>query len=407
LYKNKIFLNCQFASIQSSGGAGKYVASLIKEAQNLDELRQYSFLCDNLSEQNSHRSGKIISYGKKIVNSVLPRPALKVVVDVYKKRQREILYANDLNSKGKVDILSTNDLNSKGKVLLHEVTNYATHKMVGRMVTRPNFKMLSTFLDIQDYYYPDFFSDETLSSRRLTYSFLKEYCDHFIAISHHTKKSMVDRLSIPDNKISVVHLAADVPEIYEDHSFKRKIISLGKYLVYPAKPWAHKNHRMLVSCIGDMKDKFKSSSRKVVLCGGFSSSEMRLLQAEIKEHNVEDIIHVAGFLSSNQLSMLIAHAEYMIFPSLFEGFGMPPIEAMALGCPVLSSTAGSLPEVCGNAAVFFEPQSKGAINAILEDALAEKIDRSSLIYKGYINSKRFSWKKCANETFEVYKQLLS
>ena len=109
-----------------------------------------------------------------------------------------------------------------------------------------------------------------------------------------------------------------------------------------------------------------------------------------------------------KLFALYRKAEFLIFPSLFEGFGMPVLEAMANRCPVISSNRGSLPEVGGNAAVYFDPESEDEMGSIIDSMLTGKgLNRESMIQKGLINSNRFSWDKTSRETIEIYNALLS
>ncbi|MCI5221383.1 MAG: glycosyltransferase family 1 protein, partial [Candidatus Electrothrix sp. AR4] len=126
----------------------------------------------------------------------------------------------------------------------------------------------------------------------------------------------------------------------------------------------------------------------------------------ICENGVRGVVCVLGFVPDAQLQALIKGAEFLIFPSLFEGFGMPILEAMTLGCPVISSNAGSLPEVGGDAAVYFDPRSEDNFIALLDGILKQKgLDRNCMIQKGFVNCQRFSWQKTCDETVAVYNEL--
>lgn len=127
----------------------------------------------------------------------------------------------------------------------------------------------------------------------------------------------------------------------------------------------------------------------------------------IKNNGLTNVVRILGFVSDVRLQALIRKAEYLIFPSLFEGFGIPLLEAMSLGCPVISSDAGALPEVGGNGAVYFDPESEDELVAIFDAILEQKgLDRQGMIEKGYSNCQRFSWQKTCNETVAVYNELL-
>jgi glycosyltransferase involved in cell wall biosynthesis len=272
-------------------------------------------------------------------------------------------------------------------ILLHELTNYGAIEGIGRLSLSRKIILAVTFLDIQDYYYPEYFHDAQLTSRRLTYSFYKDRADFFFAISEFTKQTMVDRLNINPDKIKVTPLAADDMFIIESSEKNaRWVQSLGRYWIYPAKAWKHKNHDFLLKSLSKRKDELKRAGVKLFLIGGFSDDDSQRLGMLIRDNDLYDIVEILGFVSDEQLQALLRGADYLVFPSLFEGFGMPILEAMTLGCPVLSSNAGSLPEVGGDAAVYFDPTSEDEFIALIDVVLAETgLDRASLIQKGFEN----------------------
>jgi glycosyltransferase involved in cell wall biosynthesis len=145
---------------------------------------------------------------------------------------------------------------------------------------------------------------------------------------------------------------------------------------------------------------------RLVLTGGFDAEDRRRLAALVAEHGLTGRVELLGFQPAATLQALVRSAEYMVFPSLYEGFGMPILEAMTLGCPVLSSNATSLPEVGGDAAEYFDPRDEESFVALLDRALAGSIDREALITKGLDNCRRFSWEKTCRQTIEEYRRLL-
>jgi glycosyltransferase involved in cell wall biosynthesis len=117
-------------------------------------------------------------------------------------------------------------------------------------------------------------------------------------------------------------------------------------------------------------------------------------------------VRLTGFVSEQELRSYVGHAEAMVMPSLYEGFGLPPLEAMAAGIPVVSSTAASLPEVCGEAAIYFEPTDvKDLANKLLSIASNSKM-RTELRQKGLERSKIFTWKSCADRTADALESIL-
>ncbi len=296
----------------------------------------------------------------------------------------------------------------KEKTLIHELTNYGVCEFAGRMVLNPNCLLVVTFLDIQDIFYPEYFTDRVLLKRRLAYSFYKDKAELILAISHFTKQTLVEYLGIPEEKIIVTHLAAD--DIKKQVPVENNKIGdafAGRFWLYPAKFWKHKNHAMLLKALGKVQKIARKEEVRLVLTGGFSQKDLADLSSLIQENCVEDLVEVLGFVSDSQLESLFRQAEYMIFPSLFEGFGMPVLEAMTFGCPVLSSNAGSLPEIGGDAALYFDATNEEDFVSLIESILqGNGPDRNVLISNGFKNIQRFSWEETYKKTVDGYKSLL-
>jgi len=182
---------------------------------------------------------------------------------------------------------------------------------------------------------------------------------------------------------------------------------LGRYLLYPAKTWKHKNHEFLIRAIGIRRDELAREGIKLVLTGGYvyprDVDELRRLCAE---HRVDRLVEVLGFQSDERMQALLDHAEFLIFPSLFEGFGLPVLEAMNSGCPVVCSDRASLPEVAGDAATYFDPADDDSLVEVLDGIVGGKIDREDSIQRGRARARRFSWDETFERTVEKYRELL-
>ncbi len=113
-----------------------------------------------------------------------------------------------------------------------------------------------------------------------------------------------------------------------------------------------------------------------------------------------------GYVPDAQLEVLYQEARAYVFPSLYEGFGLPPLEAMAKGCPVISSDRASLPEVLGSAALYFNPEDEIQIITKIREVLNDENLRSNLIESGLEQAKKYNWWECARQTLAVYKQAL-
>lgn len=288
--------------------------------------------------------------------------------------------------------------------ILHELSNYKAVDPIGRWALSRKMKLAVTFLDIQDYYYPEYFDDWALNHRRFLYSFYKDRADLFFSISHFTKQTMIERLGIPENKIIVTHLGSEslnfTPAPKSELEWAK---SFGRFIIYPAKPWRHKNHQLLLQAIGALQEHFRREKITLLLSGGFDPSALKEIRSQTQELGILDLIEVLGFLSKDQLNALIQKAEFLVFPSHFEGFGMPLLEAMINSCPVIASRSGSIPEVAGDAALFFDSNNLDELIEALRAALInQNIDRDNMIRKGLKNATKFKWEKTFNETLKGY-----
>jgi glycosyltransferase involved in cell wall biosynthesis len=219
---------------------------------------------------------------------------------------------------------------------------------------------------------------------------------------------MVERLGVPESRISVTHPGVDdrglVPVGPGARAWAR---GLGRYLLYPAKTWKHKNHAFLIRAIGRRRAELAREGIRLVLTGGFvqprDAEDLRRLTAE---HRVSDRVEILGFQSDERMQALLDHAEFLIFPSLFEGFGLPVLEAMSSGCPVVCSDRASLPEIAGDAATYFDPADPDSLVSVLDAIAGGKIDREDAIQRGRARARRFSWDATFERTVEKYRELL-
>jgi glycosyltransferase involved in cell wall biosynthesis len=161
------------------------------------------------------------------------------------------------------------------------------------------------------------------------------------------------------------------------------------FLLYPARGWPHKNHARLLEAFALLRRE-RPELRLVLTGGGLDRA-------------APDGVEVFGRVSTDELISLYRRASALVFPSLYEGFGQPPLEAMACGCPVACSNAASLPEVCGEAARYFPPDDPAAIAAAVEDVLA---DPATWQARGLERAAGFTWERSAALHEDVYRELL-
>jgi glycosyltransferase involved in cell wall biosynthesis len=244
---------------------------------------------------------------------------------------------------------------------------------------------VTSVLDIQHEIFPRFFSRAELAYRKLVYNWTARRSRIVIAISEHAKQALVEHLGLAPEKVRVIYLAVD-HELFKPGSEERE-----PFLLYPANNWPHKNHERLFEAFALLRR--ERPELRLILTG--SGHEQRQLPEGVR---------ALGHVPLAELVSLYRRASCLVFPSLYEGFGQPPLEALASGCPVAVSRVASLPEICGDAARYFDPTKPEEIAAAVADAL----DRpGELREKGIERARGFTWERCAREHDNVYRELIS
>jgi len=365
----KIAFDHQIFTYQSYGGISRYYASL---ADELYKFNQSVKIFAGLYQNN------YLEY--------LPSEIVKgIKVKNYPKKSSG--FFNLLNyGHCKIQLgLSNHDI-------LHETyySNLPSFKFRGCRVT--------TVYDMIHEIFRSSFSDSENITRLKKATFSR--VDHIISISQSTKNDLITMFEIPENKISVVHLGVDLSSF---QSKKSKInVTRKPYLLFVGSRSGYKNFERLIRA-------YSSSDRLIADFDliAFGSNSFNLDENELLKRlglSNGKVIHVTG--NDQILAELYSSASAFIYPSLYEGFGLPPLEAMASGCPVISSSTSSMPEVIREAGEFFNPMNIENIREAIENVVYSSSRTNELIKLGYQNIKDFSWHKCAAESLNIYRNLL-
>jgi glycosyltransferase involved in cell wall biosynthesis len=223
--------------------------------------------------------------------------------------------------------------------------------------------------------------------------------DGIIAISENTKKDLLFYYpNIPENKIKVIYHGVNEDfyplEKIRSQMFKDQLNLDDRYVLFIGKRGGYKNFDLVVQALSAFND------IKLVIVGGEKMND--------EEYNNLISKLPSGFLKfdgleNEEINLLYNYAFSLVYPSKFEGFGFPIVEAMRSGCPVITTTLTSIPEVAGDAALYIEDSSHSLIQKITE--LRSDNIRTSFIERGFRQSRKFSWEKCASETFQFYQDI--
>jgi glycosyltransferase involved in cell wall biosynthesis len=240
-----------------------------------------------------------------------------------------------------------------------------------------------TLHDVQHLDLPQLFSRGERAFRSLAYHRSARSARVVIVPSAFVRNRAVALLGLAPGKIRVIHHGIDHERFSPGEGARQP------FILYPARPWPHKNHARLYQAFALLRLE-RPELRLVLTGGGHSGATPEGVQA-------------LGNVSLDALVSLYQRASALVFPSLYEGFGLPPLEAMACGCPVACSNAASLPEVCGDAARYFSPDDAEEMAAAVADVLD---DPAPWVERGLARAAEFTWERAASRHEDVYRELL-
>ncbi|HKB99010.1 MAG TPA: glycosyltransferase family 1 protein [Terriglobales bacterium] len=235
-----------------------------------------------------------------------------------------------------------------------------------------------------------------------------------IAVSHFTKNEIEKLLAIPDERIEVVYNAIDERFLHGHATEADRELIAQRYLVnYPFILYAgairpHKNVVRIIEAFSALKSELQKEQQfpdlKLIIIGDDLSSHPRLRRTVVRS-GVQNDVRFLGFVPIEVLRIFYDVAKVFVFPSLYEGFGLPPLEAMAHGTPVVTSNTSSLPEVAGGAALLVNPENVFEIRRGLQRVLLDPVLRARMKQRGYEQAQRFSWTSSVSRILEIYREV--
>jgi glycosyltransferase involved in cell wall biosynthesis len=226
-----------------------------------------------------------------------------------------------------------------------------------------------------------------------------ESADRIISVSHNTTKDVINILKVNPEKIQTVYLGHSI----QNFGSKDRIPLIEvPYILFVGERGSYKNFARFIKAYANHQQIWQNFQ---IVCFGtkpFSRQETNLFQQ--LGINTGKLRHISG--DDSILANLYAHASALVYPSLYEGFGISPLEAMSFGCPVICSNISSIPEIVADAGEYFDPYDLESIGEAMTKVLFDSMRSKDLIEKGKERVKFFSWDKCALETANVYRQLL-
>ena len=269
---------------------------------------------------------------------------------------------------------------------------------------RRNYKSVITVHDLAFLLYPQFMTTESARYYGQIDQAVRS-TDHIIAVSKATKQDLISLLGVPDEKITVIYEGCN--PLYGPLD-KEKAVAFCRdrwgldenFIFFISTIEPRKNIPTLLRAFKYLQDKYKRKE-KLVLAGtkGWLFEEV---ERTIDELNLANEVVLIGRVRDSEVNYLYNAASMLVFPSFYEGFGLPPLEAMTCGTPTIVSNIKVMPEVVGDAALIIDPHDEDDVAVAMHRLLVDEDLRSELIAKGLKRAEKFSWEKAACETLKVY-----
>ena len=261
--------------------------------------------------------------------------------------------------------------------------------------------------DLQHLHYPQFFSPQEIAWRDVLFRTGCNLARAVVVATDYVRADVAVNYALPARKLyrippgaplqSLTPASADHERVFEKYRLRQP------FMLYPAQTWEHKNHARLLEALALLRD--QRDLRLTLVCTGDRTHYWETLKAVIASYRLEDQVHFLGHVPADDLRALYALCDFVVFPSLFEGFGTLPLEAWASGKPVLSSSTGALGEVVGDAGLRVDPCSveqiaEGIAQMALQPALREDYAR-----RGQERLQQFNWAHSARAFRALYRQI--
>lgn len=352
-----------------NSGTGTYVVKLLKYLQEIDKTNDYSVLVRKKDENYWKPTGKNfrVSIADFDNYSLAEQLGFKKFLD-------------ELNPDLVHFCMPQQPLGYKGK----------------RVTTMHDMILLNTYNSDKNWLV--FHAKQLIG--RYVWRKIGDISEYLIMISENTKREYLQFHKIPDSKVPVIYEACDMPA---NKLTPYKDLPFDKFIIYVGQQPDYKNIRKLAEAHQKL---LKNNPKLGLVLVGRMNPDTKANQALFKKLDYKNI-HFTGFIEDDQRDWLYTRAEAYVFPSLMEGFGLPPLEAMSYGTPVVSSNTSCMPEILGDAALYFNPKDSDDIADKVQRVLDSETLKKDLIKKGFSRIKKYSWRKMAEETHSIYLKALN
>ena len=368
----RIAIDARGINLYNGTGIGTYTENVLKNLINIDTINNYHiFWSGNNYEGIKRDNCKIVMTSKKhqrfFEDYYFPQNISKENIDIYHMPQNGIGFSQEISCKKIVTI--------------HDLIPYIMPETVGRGYLLKFLKEMPLVIGNSD---------------------------GIITVSEFSKQDILKFFPIDENKIFVTPLAADKKYMPLDKTYCKNMLRDTYKLTEPFILYlgGFSERKNVASVLTAFSKVYKDLDRKynLVIVGGYKDSSQRLVMLA-NELGIDDIVVFTGFVPEEHLPIFYNCSDAFIYPSFYEGFGLPPLEAMNCGTPVIASNLTSIPEVVGDGGILINPYNISEISLAIGNLLSNENLRQELSYKGLKRAKEFSWQETAQSTLKVYEDI--
>ncbi len=353
-----------------AAGIATYVRNLVEELHKLDKKNEYYLIHHKLNKDSIYKNRNEIII--PIRNIPFAREFRKLIEIPFRLKNH------------KLDIV-------------HETAQ------IGPFLFPTKYKKITTICDLVPLVVPETQPKFSIVHHKLALPIISKRNDKIITISESTKKDVNKKLNIDNEKIEVTLLAANkIFKPIKSRQVLKKNNLKENYLLCVGTLEPRKNILGLVKAFSKV---LKNNPNEHLIIVGRKGWKYREIFKLVKTKKLDDKITFLEEIDTKDLPALYSHAKMFVYPSLYEGFGLPPLEAMNCKCPVITSNNSSLPEVAKDAAILINPRNTKQLQNAIESLITNKRLRNKLIKLGLKQAKNFSWKDTARKTLKIYKSL--
>ncbi|HSK09382.1 MAG TPA: glycosyltransferase family 1 protein [Vicinamibacterales bacterium] len=358
-------------------GIGTYIRNLVRELARIDRDTEYVLLCREAD--------------REAIATSLPENFRPVVENAPPYSVREQIRIPIALRRERVDLF------------------HAPHYVLPPLI---HCRSVVTIHDIIHLLFPQYLPN------RLAYAYARaslwaaaHRSDRILTVSETSKLDILRRFRVPADKITVVYNAIDdrlltTPDADAFERVRARYQLDGRFALYVGNIKPHKNLERLIEAFDRLRHEPGFEGLRLLIIGD-QISKYQALRRAVHRHKLHKQVRFFGFVPLETLAVLYRLASVFVFPSLYEGFGLPPVEAMACGLPVVTSNVSSLPEVVGDGAILVDPYSPDSIAEGMRAALSDEDLRATLRERGLARAREFSWERSVARTREVYDEVMA